>query len=95
MRRRTFIMLLGGAVAVWPPAARAQQSAKLARIGYLSAASAPDPNVESFRYGMRQFGYSERHYILEARYADRDFNRLVRLSLRVDMIEAIVYESLL
>jgi putative ABC transport system substrate-binding protein len=39
MRRREFIALAGG-VAAWPIAVRAQQPAKIARIGYLGVGSA-------------------------------------------------------
>jgi putative tryptophan/tyrosine transport system substrate-binding protein len=73
MRRREFITLVGGAAAAWPVVARAQQVAKVARIGWMSRgnATANDPNMNAFRQGMRELGYVEgQSFLLEPRFAD-------------------------
>jgi putative ABC transport system substrate-binding protein len=47
MRRREFIALVGGAAA-WPFGVRAQQAAKVARIGYLSTNLASSTSAQRF-----------------------------------------------
>jgi putative tryptophan/tyrosine transport system substrate-binding protein len=73
VKRREFITLLGGA-AGWPLAARAQQPAKVARIGYLGLgpASAWSSRVEALRAGLRDLGWVEgRNIVIEFRWAER------------------------
>ncbi len=75
MRRREFITLLGMAAAVWPRSAHAQQqSAKIARIGYLTfgTATSSAPRVEAMRAGLRELGYVEgKNILIEFRWAER------------------------
>jgi putative ABC transport system substrate-binding protein len=73
MRRREFIALLGGAVAIWPLCARAQQAGKIYRIGILEALPAERnaANLDGLRKGLRDLGYAEgRNLVIEYRSAD-------------------------
>jgi ABC-type uncharacterized transport system substrate-binding protein len=73
VKRREFITLLGGAVASWPLAARAQQAVKVARIGHLrhGTAAANADRVAALRAGLRQLDYVEgKNLAIEFRWAE-------------------------
>ena len=93
MKRREFITLLGGAAAVWPLAARAQQRA-MPVIGYLSVGS-PESDASrltGLRRGLNQTGYIEgRSLVIEYRWAGGRPDRWTELAaelagLRVDIV---------
>jgi len=87
MKRREFITLLGGAVAAWPRAARAQQQAgKVPRIGFLSLTSPSDrpPLLDAFRQGLRELGWVEgQNIVIDYRYAEDRVGRLPDLAAEV------------
>jgi putative ABC transport system substrate-binding protein len=63
MRRREFIMLLGGAAATWPMAARGQQDGRMRRIGVLMRLAADDAQgqarIAAFVQTLQQLGWTE------------------------------------
>jgi putative ABC transport system substrate-binding protein len=77
MRRRDFIMFLGGAAASWPLAARAQQGSRKRRIGVLINLAQSDPAalsfVTAFAQGLQEFGWADgRNVQIEWRWGEGD-----------------------
>jgi putative ABC transport system substrate-binding protein len=74
MKRREFLGVLGGAAAVWPLAATAQQAERVRRIGILMNVAASDPEglsrIAAFHQGMERLGWSlGRNLRIEYRWA--------------------------
>jgi putative tryptophan/tyrosine transport system substrate-binding protein len=82
MRRRAFIAAAGFGTILWPLAARAQQTAKVARVGFLFYGS-PERSleVEAFRRGLRELGYDEgRNVVVDYRFASGRVEKLPELA---------------
>src|SRR5262245_31521506 len=81
LKRREVITLLGGAAAAWPLGVRAQQPAKMARVGFLRYAGPHERQFDGFRNGLRALGYVEgQNVVIEQRYASGALNRLEALA---------------
>ena len=83
MRRREFITLLGGAVAAWPLAARAQESERVRRIGVLTSSSMQDLATQArfaaLQQGLQQLGWTDGHNLrIDYRWAAGDADNLHR-----------------
>lgn len=76
MRRRDFIKVIGSAAAAWPLTARAQQDARIARVGVLGPSLDSVPAVKtaypSFSAELRKLGFQEgRNLLVEYRSYDQ------------------------
>jgi putative tryptophan/tyrosine transport system substrate-binding protein len=83
MRRREFIVLVGGAAAAWPLAGRGQQAMSV--VGFLSSYSSSDAFAQyflaAFHQGLKQAGYVEgQNVAVEYRWAGNEYERLTALA---------------
>jgi putative ABC transport system substrate-binding protein len=81
MRRREFLGVIGGGLATWPRAVRAQQPVPV--IGYLSSRSPAETAalVAAFRKGLGEAGFVEGQNIaIEYRWAEGQYARLPEMA---------------
>jgi putative tryptophan/tyrosine transport system substrate-binding protein len=93
MRRRDFILVIGGAAAAWPLPAHAQQSGKLPMIGFLGTnTNAWSPWTNAFSERLRALGWTDgRTIAIEQRWAEGRPERYTEIAtefvrLNVDVI---------
>lgn len=82
MNRREIISLLGGAATAWPLVARAENSAKIVRVGMLTTANPRSASfIQAFEQRLRDLGYTEgQNMIIEFRNAEGQVDRLPELA---------------
>jgi len=82
-KRRKLIIALGVSALAAPLPLFAQQPVKIARIGFLGAASASGyvKQLDGFRLGLRDLGYVEgKNIVVEYRWAEGNYARLAELA---------------
>jgi len=85
MRRRDFIKVVAGSMAVWPIAARAQPVDRMRRIGVLSGLGENDPEgrarVAAFQEGLQKLGWTEgRNLRIDVRWGTIEAEAMQRLA---------------
>jgi len=83
MKRREFIALVGGTAVTWTLAARAQQSARMRRIGVLMNTVSDDAEgqarLAAFHQGLQQLGWTVGHNVrIDYRWGGDDAERIRR-----------------
>ena len=81
MKRRDFIVLLGGAASAWPLVARAQQGERVRRIGVLTVVAESDPEAKTWMTALelrlQQLGWGQgRNVRIDYRWAGGSEQRL-------------------
>ena len=81
MRRREFIALLGAAAVAWPLAVRAQQGARVRRVGilmpYPKGDSENEARVDAFKQELAKLGWAEgRNIAFDERWTTDDMSRV-------------------
>src|SRR5262245_47893744 len=76
MRRREFIALVGGAAAIWPLTALAQQSERIRRVGVLEGIP-EDPYLAAFVQRLQQLGWVDgRNVRIETRWGGGNIDNI-------------------
>ena len=98
MQRRDFLKVVGGSVAAWPVAGRAQQPASMRRVGVLMSTAASDPrevmSVNAFRAELEKRGWSKGKNIeIDVRWGEADSGRMTAnaaelVGLKLDVLLA-------
>jgi hypothetical protein len=94
MRRRDFMMLIGGAAVAWPLAVRAQQPGKLPTIGFLASGTPSSHTrwVTTFVQRLSELGWIEgRTVAIEVRWAEGRSDHAAEIAadfvrLKVDVV---------
>ena len=94
MRRREFIMLIGGAALTWPLAGQAQNAP---HVGWIfPGASAGNPTeLAGFKEGLRELGYVEgRNIVVEYRFGENSVERLPEFATELARLNVSVIVAL-